>query len=218
MACLMHSTDEDDDSSPSPAHASSTEKILDEIIEDTTAYREYIRSGGVPENNEQWTAHLAKNLAEETRRTKSPPGTPRSHELEEERALLRLTQAVVPPAHIPLDHRLADEELRRTEDQIARTLQANETLQALTNVDDDLMDDTEFDAAATRFNASVGTQESSSAAKPSVNRGEGTEEDKAKWSAFLNEGGASPALTEPVLDMTGNEDEESVFRPNFEGE
>ncbi len=92
------STDEDDDSSPSPVHASSTEKILDEVIERFTAYREYIRSGGAPENNEQWIAHLAKNLAEGTRRTKSPPGTPQSHELEEEKALLKPTLAVDPPS------------------------------------------------------------------------------------------------------------------------
>ena len=46
-------TDSEDDKSPSLDHASSTEKILGEIIEGTTAYREYIRSGGSPKNNEQ---------------------------------------------------------------------------------------------------------------------------------------------------------------------
>jgi hypothetical protein len=48
-------TDDEGDSSP-PALVSSTEKVLDDIIEGTTAYREYIRSGGIPENA-QWTSH-----------------------------------------------------------------------------------------------------------------------------------------------------------------
>jgi hypothetical protein len=117
--------------------------------------------------------------------------------LEEERALLRLTQAVVPPAHIPLDHRLVDEELRRMEDQIARTLQANETVQAISNVDDNLMDNTEFDAAATRFNASVGIQ----------NNGE-------NQSSSLEKDEAPLSPTEQVIDMTVNKKEWSVFHPS----
>jgi hypothetical protein len=108
-------TDDEDDSSPPPALESSTEKVLDDIIEGTNAYSEFIRSGGVPENNEQWTSDLAKNLAEGTRRTKSPPGTPRSHELEEERARVRDTQVMALPLRIPLDLRLTEEELRRRE-------------------------------------------------------------------------------------------------------
>ena len=78
------------DSSPPPALVCSTEKALKDIMEVSTALRESIRSGGIPENA-QWTSHLAKNLAEGTRRAKSPPGTPQSHELEEEEALLRAT-------------------------------------------------------------------------------------------------------------------------------
>ncbi len=84
-------------------------KILDEIIEGSTAYREHIRFGGAPENNEQWLAHLAKNLAGEKRRTKSPPGTHQSHELEEEKTLLKPTLSVDPPSRIPLEHRLTEE-------------------------------------------------------------------------------------------------------------
>jgi hypothetical protein len=103
-------TDDEDDSSPPPPCVSSTEKVLNDIIEGTTAYREYIRSGGVPENA-QWTSHLAKNLDEETRRTKSPPGTPLFQELDDERTLLRATQAKVPPLRVPLDQRLTEKEL-----------------------------------------------------------------------------------------------------------
>jgi hypothetical protein len=85
----FESTDDEDDSSSVPALASSTENVLDEIIEVSTSIREAIRSGGFPENNAQWTSHLAKNFAEGARRAKSPPGTPQSHELDDERALLR---------------------------------------------------------------------------------------------------------------------------------
>ncbi len=170
MHGLYESTDEDDDSSPSPVHASSTEKILDEVIERTTAYREHIRSKGVPENNEQWTAHLAKNLAEGTRRTKYPPGTRQSHELEVEDALLRPTLAADPPSRIPLELRLTEEELRLREaekalgwitslvssimndeslrvtmDPMSSALRdLNESLQVITNVDGDLMNDAEY--------------------------------------------------------------------------
>ncbi len=45
-----------------------------------------IRSAGIPEDNEQWTAQLAMNLAGDAHRSKSPPGTLQSRELEEERA------------------------------------------------------------------------------------------------------------------------------------
>jgi hypothetical protein len=110
-------TDEEDEKSPSLDHASSTEKRLGETIEGTTAYREFIRSGGAPESNEQWLAHLAKNLAGDKRRTKSPPGTPQSRELEEEKsseekAPAKPTLSVDPPARIPLELRLTEEELR----------------------------------------------------------------------------------------------------------
>ncbi len=43
-------TDDEDDTSPPPALASSAEEIMDEIIEVSTALRESIRSGGIPEN------------------------------------------------------------------------------------------------------------------------------------------------------------------------
>jgi hypothetical protein len=46
-------TDDEEYTSPPPALASSTEKVLNDIIEGTTAYREYIRSGGMPESNAQ---------------------------------------------------------------------------------------------------------------------------------------------------------------------
>ena len=52
-----------------------------------------IRSGGIPENNEQWTAQLAKNLAGDMRRSKSPPGTLQSHELEDGGTLVRPTHS-----------------------------------------------------------------------------------------------------------------------------
>ena len=79
----FESTDDEDDSSPGPAIASSTDKVLREIIEVSTAVREVIRSGGSPQDNLQWSSHLAKNLAEGARRAKSsPPGTPQSHELD----------------------------------------------------------------------------------------------------------------------------------------
>jgi hypothetical protein len=240
---LCESTDEDDDPSPSPVHASSTEKILDEVIERTTAYREYIRSGGVPENNEQWTAHLAKNLAEETRRTKSPPRTRQSHELEVEGALLRPTLPVDPPSRIPLELRLTEEELRLREarkalgritslvssvmndeslrvtvDPMSSALRdLNESLQVVVNVDDDLMNDAEFNAARARFNDV--SRESSSAAIPAINCSESTDEDRAQYSAFLNANKAPLAPTEPVLDMTGKDDEEDsskVLRQSHE--
>jgi hypothetical protein len=112
---------------------------LDEIIEGTTAYREHIRSGGVQENNVHWTSHLAKNLAGETLRTKSPPGTPRSHELEEERARLRATQAMAPPLRIPLDLRLTEEELRRRE--------MEKALEKLSHVVADLVENEDMNSA-----------------------------------------------------------------------
>jgi hypothetical protein len=42
-------TDDEDDSSPPPALVCSTEKALNDIIEVSTALRESIRSGGIPE-------------------------------------------------------------------------------------------------------------------------------------------------------------------------
>ncbi len=43
-------TDDEDDTSPPLALASRAEKIMDEFIEVSTALRESIRSGGIPEN------------------------------------------------------------------------------------------------------------------------------------------------------------------------
>ena len=74
------STDDEDDSSSIPAVASSTEKGSKEIIDVSTTVREVIRKGGSSLDNLQWSSQLAKNLAEGERRTKSPPGTPQSHE------------------------------------------------------------------------------------------------------------------------------------------
>ncbi len=107
-------------------------------MEVSTALRESIRSGGIPENA-QWTSHLAKNLAEGTRRAKSPPGTPQSHELEEEEALLRATQVMEPPLRVPLDLRLTEEELCRRE--------IESTLERLSNVVTDLTEDENMNAA-----------------------------------------------------------------------
>jgi hypothetical protein len=45
------------------------------------------------ENNEQWNAQLAKNLAGDMHHSKSPPGTLQSRELEEKRARGELNQA-----------------------------------------------------------------------------------------------------------------------------
>ena len=50
----------------------------------------------------------------------------------------------------------------------------NESLQGIANVNDDLMDNAEFNAAAVRFNEN--TQESSASVMPSVNSGASTEE------------------------------------------
>jgi hypothetical protein len=105
-------TDDEDDSSPPPALVRSTEKASKDIMEVSTALRESIRSGGIPENA-QWTSHLAKNLDEETRRIKSPPGTPLFQELDDERTLLRATLSMASPLRIPLDLRLTEEELCR---------------------------------------------------------------------------------------------------------
>jgi hypothetical protein len=230
---LYDSTDEGDDSSPTSA---------------VGTVREVIRKGGSPLDNLQWSSQLAKNLAEEERNTKSPPGTPQSHELEVEKVLLRPTLAAETPSRIPLEHRLTEEELRLREarkalgrltslvssvandeslsssvDPMARALRGlNESLQVIANVNDDLMDDTEFDAAKARFNSVA--QESSSAAVPSVNCGAGTDEDRATWSAFLNKDRAPLAATGPVLDVTGNEEEGNsssvsspgVYRPDFD--
>ncbi len=137
-----------------------------------------IRSGGIPENNEQWTAQLAKNLASDVRRSKSPPGTLQSRELEEERAHEELNQVGEPSSRIPLDLRLTEEELRRRA----------AVRPAIPNVDDDLLSDAEAKAAAALFNANLGTQESSTAAKPQVNRG--------------------------IIDMTDDANEGESLRPN----
>ncbi len=153
---------------------------------------------------------MAKNLAEETRRTKSPSGTPQSHELEEEKALLKPSLAGGPTPRIPLDLCLTEEELHRREaskalgrltnlvsfvmsdeslkltmDPMSSALrELNESLANIANVNDDLMDNAQFDAAAVRFNDN--TRESSSSAMPSVNSGASTDEDRARYSAFLN--------------------------------
>ena len=107
------------------------------IVEVSTSFRESIRSGGIPENA-QWTSHFARNLTEGTRRSKSPPGTPQSHELDDERTLLRATQAKAPPLRVPLDLRLTEEELSRREAVIAdiesTEIEIESTLERLSNV------------------------------------------------------------------------------------
>ena len=106
-----------------------------------------------------------------------------------------------PPPRIPLDLRLTEEELRRRE--------ARKAL-IIANVDDDLMDNAEFNAAAVRFNDN--TRESSASAMPSVNSGASTIEDRAQYSAFLSEKKASLSPTNSVQDMTGNDGEEQSLR------
>ena len=92
-ACV--DTDDEDESSSPSSSSSNIAKIMNDTDAVSTAHKEStsIRSGGIPLDNSQWTSHLARNLAEGTRRTKSPPGTPQSHELEEERSRLNATQS-----------------------------------------------------------------------------------------------------------------------------
>jgi hypothetical protein len=188
--------DDKDDTSPPPALASSTEKALNDIIEGTTAYREYIRLGGMPESNAQWTSQLATNHAEETRRAKSPPGTPpRSHELEEEGALLRATQAMAPPLRIPLDLRLTEEELRLRE---TRTV-----LERLSNVVADIVEDENLNAAVDLIKDKLDEDEASEQ-KDSENQSSSSEKDEAS--------------EDTLIDMTENVNEEGLFRPNFNAE
>jgi hypothetical protein len=201
-ACV--DTDDEDESSSPSSSSSNIAKIMTDTDAVSTAHKEStsIRSGGIPLDNAQWTSHLARNLAEGTRRTKSPPGTPQSHELEEERARLNVTQSSVPPSRIPLDLRLTEEELRRRE--------ASKS-SSIPNVDDDLMDGAEFNAAAGRFNDN--TRESSASAMPSVNSGASTTEDIALYTAFLSEKKAALSPTNSVQDMTVNDGEEQLLLP-----
>jgi hypothetical protein len=99
----------------------------------------------------------------------------------------------------------------------------NESLQGIANVNDDLMDNAEFNAAAVRFNEN--TQESLASVMPSVNSGASTEEDRTRYSAFLKEQKASLSsssaivtrdsallngqkASESVVDMTSNDEED----------
>ena len=198
---------------------------MDDIIEGTNAYREYIRSGGVPENNEQWTSHLAKNLAEGTRRTKSPPGTPRSHELEEERARLRATQAMAPPPRIPLDLRLTEEELRLRETR--RTLESEELrleetrriLERLSNVVADIVEDENLNAAVDLINNRLDEDEASEQKdRENQNSSSGKEEASHPNEGQSNPGHAPlPASEQQLIDMAGDENEESLFHPHSQG-
>ena len=52
---------------------------------------------------------------------------------------------------------------------------------------------------------------------PLVNRGEGTEEDRAQWASYVKSRIPS-SLTEPVIDMTDDADEGESLRPNFDAE
>ena len=199
---------------------------MDEIIEGTSAYREFIRSGGSPKNNEQWLAHLAKNLARDKRSTKSPPGTPQSRELEEEKAPSKPTLSVDPPDRIPLDLRLTEEELRLRE--------ARESLGKLTSLVSSVMSIPSLGVtvdpksiAISNLNDSLErvSQESSASVMPSVNTGASTEEDRTKYSSFLKEFNAVRTATptvstrdsallneqkapESVVDMTNNGEED----------
>jgi hypothetical protein len=141
----------------------------------STSPRESIRSGGIPENA-QWTFHLAKNLDEETRRTKSSPGTPLFQELDDERTLLRATQAKAPPLRIPLDLRLTEEELCRRE--IAGTLER------LSNVATDLTEDENMNATIDLIKDKLDEDEASNQ-KDSEDQSSSSEDDETSEDAFI---------------------------------
>ena len=223
-------TDSEDDKSPSPDLSGRTEKILDEIIEGTSAYREFIRSGGSPKNNEQWLAHLAKNLAGDKRSTKCPPGTPQSRELEEENAPAKPTLSVDPPARIPLDLRLTEEELRLREARaslgkltsLVSSVMSNPSLRA--TVDPKSIAINDLNESLERIAQEPEASVMPSVIMPSVNTGASTNEDRSRYSAFLKElkvaQTADSAIvsrdsalmneqkaSESVVDMTNNEEE-----------
>ncbi len=99
----------------------------------------------------------------------------------------------------------------------------NESLERISNVNDDLMNNAEFNAADARFNEN--TQESSASVMSSVNTGASTEEDRTRYSAFLKELKAARTANSTVVtrdssllneqkaselfvDMTSNDEED----------
>ena len=112
-------TDDEDDSAPASA---------------VGTVKEVIRKGGSPIDNLQWSSQLAKNLAKEDTNKRSPPGTPQSRELEGEKAPSKSALSVDPPARIPLDLRLTEEELHRRAEEELRLREARESLGRLTSL------------------------------------------------------------------------------------
>ena len=171
-------TDSEDDKAPST---------------DKKGSPEHIRKGGAPKDIELLD-RLAKNLAEETRRTKSPPGTPNHRELDGEvslrkarESLGKLTSLVssvmsntnltvtADPNSIPLPPLKGGSFITslRSEQQLSSIAlgSLNESLQRIAN-DDDLMNNAEFQAAASFFDGNTGAS---------------TEEDRVRYSAFLDQ-------------------------------
>jgi hypothetical protein len=113
---------------------------------------------------------------------------------------------------------MTEEELRLRAARRALELTSNSVpvhaLPAMPNVDDDLMDNEEHNAAAAHFNVSVGAQEPSSAAKPLVNRG-------PWWRHGRRQSAMGFFPIEPTIDVTGDADdanEEESLHLNFDAE
>ena len=157
--------------------------------------------------------HLARNLDEETRRTKCPPGTPRFQELDDERTLLRATQAMAPPLRIPLDLRLTEEELRRRE--------MEKTLEKLSHVVADLVEDEDMNAAVEHIKDRLNNDEAAQTIAGKQKDGEGQISSSGKEeSSVPNEGQSNPGYAplpvsdQQFIDTTGKENEEASFVPS----
>ncbi len=183
--------------------------MLSEIIEVSTAFREVIRSGGSPEDNSQWTSHLAKNLADGQRREKSPIGTPQSHQLEK-----RTAQGIAPPLRIPLDLRLTDEKLR------LRAMREN--LEKLSNVVANLVEDESMNAAVDLLKVKPNEDEVMQAAAVLQKDGGNQSSSSGKEEADPpNEGQANSdnaLLTAFEQACIGLSENEEVCHPNLEAE
>jgi hypothetical protein len=120
--------------------------------------------------------------------------------LEEESALLRATQAIAPPPRIPLDFRLTEEELRLRD--------TRKTLERLTNVVADLVEDETMNSAVDLVANKLKEDEIMLAAankqKDGDNQSSSSEKDEAS--------------EDTLIDMTENVNEEGLFRLNFNAE
>jgi hypothetical protein len=119
---------------------------------------------------------LAKNLDEETRRTKSPPRTPLFQELDDERTLLRATQSMAPPLCIPLDLRLTEEELRLRE--------TRKVLENLSNVVTNILDDEDMNAAVDLIKDKLDEDEASEQ-EDGEDQSSSSEDDEALEDTFI---------------------------------